>query len=325
MNILVTGGAGFIGSNLLHYWTRYHPEDTVTCLDLLTYAGHFESIKELVDGGLVGFVKGDIRDINTVRNALKNVDTILHLAAETHVDRSIASPEIFLETNVIGTMVLLEAARKADIERFHHVSTDEVFGSLELDTPDRFSEDSPYRPNSPYAASKAAADHLVRAYGATYGLRFSMTNCGNNYGPYQHPEKLIPRFLVYLLSGHKVPVYGDGLNVRDWIHVEDHCSAIDTVVRKGKLGSTYLVSGNQEVSNIELAKMLLESLHLGPDKLEHVKDRAGHDRRYALDATKLKNDLGWGPKLSLKEGLRATVEWYSQNRSWWEPLLPSVL
>lgn len=321
MRLLVTGGAGFIGANLLHYWANLHPDDSLICLDSLTYAGHLESIKGLVEEGKVSFLKGDIRDRETVLQAMKDVDAVVHLAAETHVDRSISDPEAFLKTNVIGTMVLLEAARKVDIPRFHHVSTDEVFGSLELDSSDRFSEESPYRPNSPYAASKAAADHLVRAYGTTYGLPFSMTNCGNNYGPYQHPEKLIPRFVSLLLSERNVPLYGDGLNVRDWIFVEDHCSAIDAVVRGGTSGVTYLVSGRHEISNIDLTKTILKSLGLGINRIDHVPDRLGHDRRYALDDTKLRSEIGWKPKVTMEEGLARTIAWYRANVEWWKPLL----
>lgn len=321
MKILITGGAGFIGSNFLHYWTIRHPEDSITCLDLLTYSGHYESIRSLVDDGKVRFLKGDIRSKVIVRKAMKDVDLAIHMAAETHVDRSISDPSSFLSTNVIGTMILLDEARRSDLKRFHHVSTDEVFGSLGLNSPQCFTEESPYMPNSPYAASKAAADHLVRSYSTTYGLPYSITNCGNNYGPFQHPEKLIPRFLALLLSGLNVPVYGDGLNVRDWIYVEDHCSAIEAVISKGKSNSTYLVSGREEISNIELTKKIVKSLDLGADRITFVPDRPGHDRRYALDDRKLRTELGWKPALNLQAGLARTIKWYQSNTSWWKPLL----
>lgn len=323
VRILVTGGAGFIGSNLLHYWSFHHPEDSIVCLDMLTYAGHYGSISDLVETGKVSFIKGDISDREIVAKAMMDVDTVVHLAAESHVDRSIADPESFLRTNVLGTMVLLDEARRCDVGRFHHVSTDEVFGSLDLETQDSFTEESAYNPRSPYAASKAAADHLVKAYGATYGLPFSLTNSGNNYGPFQHPEKLIPRFLTLLLSGHKVPVYGDGLNVRDWIFVEDHCSALERVIMKGKNGVTYLISGRNEISNIGLTRMLLNSLDLDVSRIDYVQDRPGHDRRYSLDDTKLRTELGWQPNWSLEAGLKETISWYRENESWWKPLVDS--
>ncbi len=324
VNILVTGGAGFIGSNLLHYWTSRYPEDSVTCLDLLTYAGHMDSIKELVDSGRIRFIRGDIRDGKAVASAMEGMDAVIHLAAESHVDRSIASPHDFLTTNVMGTMVLLEEARRRDLKRFHHVSTDEVFGSLPLETEEKFTERSPYAPNSPYAASKASSDHLVRAYSSTYGIRSTVTNCGNNYGPRQHPEKLIPRCLSLLLTGGKAPVYGSGRNVRDWIYVEDHCSAIDAVLHRGREGGTYLVSGGFELSNIELVRRMVAMLGLPRERIEFVADRPGHDLRYALDDSRLRGELGWKPSWSFEDGLQSTVRWYRENAGWWRPFTGAV-
>lgn len=320
MRILVTGGAGFIGSNFLYFIRARHPEDEIICLDVLTYAGNMESIRKLVDSGQVRFLKGDIRDGGTVEEAMKDVDSVVHLAAETHVDRSIRDSIPFVETNVKGTMRLLEAARRNDISRFHHVSTDEVFGSLELESGRKFSEKSPYAPRSPYAATKAASDHLARSYFHTYGLNVTITNCGNNFGPYQHPEKLIPRFITLLINGRKVPLYGDGMNVRDWIYVEDHCSAIDTVLRRGASGETYLVSGRNEISNMVLTNKLLAIMGKGRDSVERVNDRPGHDRRYALDDSKIRIELGWKPEHRFDEALSLTVEWFKNNPQWWQPM-----
>lgn len=324
VKILVTGGAGFIGSNLLRYWTRVHPDDSLVCFDSLTYAGSYESIRQLVESGAVNFIKGDIRDKEAVASAMKDVDLVTHLAAESHVDRSIDGPEAFMTTNVMGTMILLNEARRRDLTQFHHVSTDEVFGSLPLVSESKFTETSPYAPNSPYAASKAASDHLVRAYAATYGLRTTITNCGNNYGPYQHPEKFIPRCLTLLLNGEKAPLYGDGRNVRDWIFVDDHCSAIDAVVHKGANGTTYLISGRNEISNLGLAKRLIQILGLPEESIKHIRDRPGHDLRYAIDDSKLRAELGWRPIRSLADGLKYTVDWYKENRQWWEPLYQAL-
>ncbi|MCL5677822.1 MAG: dTDP-glucose 4,6-dehydratase [Candidatus Thermoplasmatota archaeon] len=320
MKLLVTGGAGFIGSNLLHYWCLKHPADSIVCLDKLTYAGHIESIKPLIDQGKVEFRKGDICSREDVAAAMKDVGTVIHLAAESHVDRSIDAPDDFIRTNVNGTLTMLEAARKFDIGRFHHVSTDEVFGSLPLNSGTKFTEKTCYSPRSPYAASKASSDHLVRAYAETFGLKATISNCGNNFGPFQHPEKIIPRFITMLLAGKKVPVYGDGLNVRDWIHVRDHCSAIDAIVSKGKEGGTYLVSGRNEISNIELTRKLLSIMGYGEERIEFIRDRPGHDRRYALDDTKLRKELGWKPSLTFDQALSETVKWYVDNSWWWKPL-----
>lgn len=324
MRILVTGGAGFIGSNFLYYLKAAHPDDEIRCLDLLTYAGHLESIKPLVDQKYVTFIRADIRKSTDVSHAMKDADAVVHLAAESHVDRSIHDPFPFIETNVKGTMCLLEEARKNDIGRFHHVSTDEVFGSLDINSSDKFSEKSCYSPRSPYAASKAASDHLVRAYANTYGLRTTISNCGNNFGPYQHPEKLIPRFITLLLAGRKVPLYGDGLNIRDWIYVEDHCSAIDTVMRNGRSGETYLVSGRNEISNRALAEKLLSFMGHRSSMIERVADRPGHDRKYSIDDSKLRNELGWKPRHSLDISLNETIKWYRDHRNWWEPLAKNV-
>ena len=318
MRILITGGAGFIGSNLLHYWCEKHPEDRVVCLDKLTYAGHLESIRPLIDDGRIDFVRGDICLSDDVRNAMRSADAIIHLAAESHVDRSIDRPDEFVRTNVLGTFTLLEEARRLDIRRFHHVSTDEVFGTLSLDSVRKFSERTRYNPRSPYAASKAASDHLVRSYGETYGMTVTVSNCGNNFGPFQHPEKIIPRFVTLLKSGKNVPVYGDGLNVRDWIYVVDHCSALDAIVSRGKSGSTYVVSGRNELSNIELTRKILSIMNLGQDRIDYIGDRPGHDRRYALDDSKLRKELGWKPSMRLKDALKATVEWYLDNEWWWK-------
>jgi dTDP-glucose 4,6-dehydratase len=320
MKLLVTGGAGFIGSNLLHYWSSEHPEDKLVCLDKLTYAGHIESIRPLITEGKVVFLKGDICMRDEVQSALRDIDVVVHLAAESHVDRSIDAPDDFIRTNVNGTFTLLEAARKYDIVRFHHVSTDEVFGSLPLESTARFTEKTCYSPRSPYAASKASSDHLVRAYVETYGLKATISNCGNNFGPFQHPEKIIPRFITLLLAGRKVPVYGDGLNVRDWIHVRDHCSAIDAIVRRGKAGETYLVSGRNEISNIELTRKLLSIMGYGVERIEYIRDRPGHDRRYALDDSKLRKELGWKPSQTFDQALTETVRWYVENSWWWKPL-----
>jgi dTDP-glucose 4,6-dehydratase len=322
VRVLVTGGAGFIGANLLHYWHREHPADELVAIDALTYAGNLGSIRPLIDAGAVRFVHGDIAEPAAVRPATAGVDLLIHLAAESHVDRSIATPAPFVRTNVVGTQVLLDAARAAGIGRFHHVSTDEVYGSLPLDRPDaRFGPSSPYDPRSPYSATKAGADHLVRAYAHTYGFAATISNCGNNYGPLQHPEKLIPNTITRALRGERVPVYGDGRNVRDWIHVEDHCRALDRIGHDGVPGRTYLVGASAERSNLEVVRAILAALKLPESRIEFVADRPGHDRRYALDAGATTQELGWRPTRSFEEGLRATVDWYGAHRAWWEPLL----
>ncbi len=320
MKLLVTGGAGFIGSNFIHYWLKNFDSEVVN-LDLLTYAGNLESLKDIENDSRYSFIKADITDSQAVTQAMHGVTHVVHFAAETHVDRSITGPQIFVQTNVIGTQVLLDCALKAGVERFHHISTDEVFGSLELGSSEKFNEDTKYDPRSPYSASKAGSDHLVRAYGETYGLPYTMTNCSNNYGPYHFPEKLFPLAITNLIEGEKVPVYGDGLNVRDWLFVEDHCRAIAEVLTKGKNQDTYLIGGlSKDVSNLEVVKMILQIMGKDETQIEFVEDRKGHDRRYAVDWSKIHQELGWSPSVTLEEGLTRTTEWYKNNEGWWKPL-----
>lgn len=316
MKLLVTGGAGFIGSNFVQYIARTYPEYEVVTLDALTYAGNLENLKAVEGNPRYRFVKGDITDVALVDELVAECDAVVHFAAESHVDRSIMNPGAFVETNVHGTYVLLEAARKHN-KRFHHVSTDEVFGALRKDDAP-FDEATSYDPRSPYSASKAASDHLVRAYFHTYGLPVTISNCSNNYGPYHFPEKLIPLAITNLLEGKSVPVYGDGLQVRDWLYVEDHCRAIDMILHRGKLGETYCVGGNAEMENIVIVKKLLELLGKDESSIEYVEDRAGHDRRYAINFSKIKNELGWEPTMTLEAGLTKTVEWFKQNEAWWK-------
>ena len=316
--VLVTGGAGFIGSNLVRFLRRERPEWAVVNLDKLTYAGNAESVADLrQDPGHV-FVRGDIANAELVEHLIRHhaVDAILNLAAESHVDRSILGPGIFVETNVSGTQVLLEAARQARVKRFLQISTDEVYGSLGASG--KFTEASRLQPSSPYSASKAAADLLVLAYGHTFGLDVVVTRCSNNYGPYQFPEKLIPLMIANALEGRRLPVYGDGLQVRDWIHVEDHCRALLAALEKGRGGEIYNIGSDNEWPNIQIVGRLLEILQKPRDLIEHVKDRPGHDRRYAIDAAKARAELGWSPGIPFADGLKSTVEWYLQNRGWWE-------
>lgn len=337
-NVLITGGAGFIGSNFVYYWRQHHPDSRVVVLDALTYAGNRATLAPLEGSDRFRFVHGDICDRALVDTLLaeENIDTIVHFAAESHVDRSILGPAAFVQTNVVGTFTLLESFRqhwlvhnRPNDYRFHHVSTDEVYGSLGPNDP-AFSETTPYAPNSPYSASKAGSDHLVRAYHHTYGLPTLMTNCSNNYGPYHFPEKLIPLMCINILLGKPLPVYGDGQNIRDWLYVGDHCRAIDTVLHKGSVGETYNVGGNNEVKNIDLVGMLCDlmdemagELPQRPSRqlITFVKDRAGHDRRYAINASKIRQELGWTPSVTVQEGLRKTVDWYLTHRDWWQPLL----
>lgn len=319
MKILVTGGCGFIGSNFINYWFKEHPQDEILNVDSLTYAGNPENLLSHRENSQYHFVHVDICDARKMLELTKGVDIIVHFAAETHNDRAILDPSIFIKTNVLGTHILLEAARQNKVSRFHHISTDEVYGALSLETSEKFTEETIYNPRSPYSASKAAADHLVRAYFHTYGLPITITNCSNNLGPFQFPEKIIPLFITNILEGKKVPLYGDGLYVRDWIHVEDHCSAIDFVLQKGKIGETYLVGANNEVPNIVLAQKILALLGKDASFVEQVTDRAGHDRRYAIDSSKLQA-LGWKPKHTFDEALRLTVQWYKENTAWWKPL-----
>ena len=317
MKVLVTGGAGFIGSNFIHYWLNNYPDDTLVNLDALTYAGHEESLKVLKDSSNYEFIKGDITNPEIVKKALDRVDMLVHFAAESHVDRSVIDPLTFVKTNVLGTTVLLNAALEKGIKRFHHVSTDEVFGQLEVDDPP-FSEDTKYSPRTPYSASKAGSDHLVRSFYQTYGLPITITNCSNNFGPYQDPEKLIARFITNLLIGQKVPLMGQGENIRDWLYVLDHCKAIDLVLKKGVLGETYCVGG-EEKSNLEVTKKILELLGKDDSFIEHVEHRLGHDFRYAIDHSKI-SALGWQPEHNFDEWLKMTVEWYKENDWWWKPL-----
>lgn len=319
--ILVTGGAGFIGSNFIHYWLEHHPEDHLVNLDALTYAGNLSSLQAVEKNNNYQFVQGNICDRQLVNQLMKNVDIVVHFAAESHVDRSILDPALFLETNVIGTQVLLEAALKNKIKRFHHISTDEVFGALALDSQEKFDKNTAYDPHSPYSASKAAADHLVRAYGDTYGLPITISNCSNNYGEYQFPEKMIPLTITNLLDGQKVPIYGDGLYVRDWLYVQDHCRGIDDVLNKGKAGETYLFGGlYKDISNLDLIKMIIKLMNKDESAIEMVKDRPGHDRRYSVDFSATEKALDWRPSVDLETGLKRTIEWYQHNEAWWRPL-----
>lgn len=320
MKLLVTGGAGFIGSNFIHYWLEKYPNDSLVNLDALTYAGNLESLKAIERNPKYQFIKGDIRDRQVVDELVKMCDIIVHFAAETHVDRSILGPEAFVETNIKGTFILLEAARKYK-KHFHHVSTDEVFGALPLNNHTKFTEHTPYDPHSPYSASKAASDHLVRAYFYTYGVSITVTNCSNNFGSYQHPEKFIPRMITNLIDGQPAKIYGDGLYVRDWLYVTDHARAVDLILQNPKPGETYLVGGmSKDINNLTIAKMLLKILNLGEDDIEFVNDRPGHDRRYAVDWSKINRDLGWQPQHSFEEWLAKTVTWYQANEAWWRPL-----
>lgn len=319
MRILVTGGCGFIGSNFVRYWLNKYKKDQIANLDKLTYAGHRSSLRDVEVNRNYRFIKGDIAKPKDVNEAMDGADIVVHFAAESHVDRSIVRPAEFIKTNVLGTQVLLDAAVKQKVGHFHHVSTDEVFGALPLGT-GKFYENTAYNPHSPYAASKAASDHLVRSYADTYGLPITITNCTNNYGPFQDPEKLIPRFITNLIDDKPVPVYGDGKYVRDWLHVSDHVRAIDLVIKKGKLGETYLVGGMaKDINNLQIAKMLLRIFNKDHSYIKFVKDRPGHDRRYAVDWSKIRR-LGWKPKYDFDEWLGKTVQWYRQNEWWWRPL-----
>ncbi|MBI3956040.1 dTDP-glucose 4,6-dehydratase [Candidatus Gottesmanbacteria bacterium] len=319
MKLLVTGGAGFIGSNFILYWMREHPADEVVNLDKLTYAGNLENLADVENNPHYSFIHGDICDPETVKKVITGVDVVVHFAAESHVDRSILEPSPFITTNILGTYTLLEEAVKAKVPRFHHVSTDEVFGSLEFGSSGKFSERTPYDPRSPYSASKASSDHLVLAYHETYGLPVTITNCSNNFGPYQFPEKFIPLAITNIMEDKKVPVYGDGLNVRDWLYVEDHCRAIDAVLARGSVGETYCVGGlTQDVNNLTVVKKILALMGKSEDFIEFVKDRPGHDRRYAIDWTKIHKELGWQPRHDFDTWLARTIEWYKTYESWWK-------
>ncbi|MCP4210169.1 MAG: dTDP-glucose 4,6-dehydratase [Halieaceae bacterium] len=349
-SLLVTGAAGFIGANFAHYWMRHHPEDRVVAFDALTYAGNRANLAGLEDKPNFSFVHADICDYDRVVSTLRehDVNTVVHFAAESHVDRSITGPDAFIETNVVGTHSLLKAARdvwmgsgKDREHRFHHVSTDEVYGSLSADAPG-FHEEQKYEPNSPYSASKAASDHLVRAYLHTFGLQVTTSNCSNNYGPYHFPEKLIPLCLTNILRGRPLPVYGDGSNIRDWLYVEDHCRGIELVIVDGRVGDTYNIGGNNEWNNLDIVHLLCDQMDdrfaadaslvrrfpdapggSARDLITFVEDRAGHDWRYAIDASKITRELGYAPHETFETGLKRTLDWYLANESWWRPLLPS--
>lgn len=317
MKLLVTGGAGFIGSNFIRYWLDRHPDDSIANLDKLTYAGNLENLSGLEGRANYRFVKGDICDRELVGELVAQCDQIVHFAAESHVDRSIMDSTPFVMTNVVGTQVLLDAAVKHGNKRFHHVSTDEVFGALSLDGDDKFSEATPYDPHSPYSASKAASDHLVRAFGDTFGLPYTISNCSNNFGPYQFPEKFLPLMIGNVLDGKKIPVYGDGKYVRDWLYVDDHCRAIDLIISQGRAGETYCIGGmTEKLSNIELVRKVLALMGKGEEMIEFVKDRPGHDRRYAIDFSKASRELGYAPQASFDDYLKSTVDWYINNRAW---------
>jgi len=319
MKLIVTGGAGFIGSNFILYWLKKYPQDKIVNLDKLTYAGNLENLKSIEKNPNYEFVHDDICNSQLVDSLTEKTDVIVHFAAESHVDRSIMDPAPFIKTNIEGTYVLLEAALKNKVKRFHHISTDEVFGALELNSKEKFDDHTAYNPRSPYSASKAASDHLVRAYYTTYNLPITISNCSNNFGSYQFPEKLIPLTITNIIENKKVPVYGDGLYVRDWLYVEDHCRAIDLILQKGKIGETYLIGGlTEDISNIEIVKKILKIMGKDESEIEFVKDRPGHDRRYAIDWSRINKELGWKPEHDFDEYLKLTVDWYINNKSWWK-------
>ena len=319
MKILVTGGAGFIGSNFVRYLVEEHPGDSILNLDLLTYAGNLDNLTGLEGREKFRFVRGDITDLGLLEELFsEGVDGVVNFAAESHVDRSIEDPARFLHTNVFGTQALLETAQRFGVERFLQVSTDEVYGSLE--GKGRSDEESPLAPNSPYAASKASADLLCRAYWKTYGLPVLITRCSNNYGPYQFPEKLIPLFITNALAGETLPVYGDGLYVRDWIYVRDHCRALDRVLREGRAGEVYNIGADEERTNLEITETILRALDKEVSLIRHVKDRPGHDRRYAIDSSKIRRELDWRPETSFSDGMERTVAWYTSNEFWWKKI-----
>ncbi len=324
MNLFVTGGAGFIGSNFIYHWLKKHPEDRVVCLDKLTYAGNLSTLEEALQNKNFRFTRTDICDRKAVYALFEEEkpDVIVNFAAESHVDRSIENPQVFLETNILGTAVLMDACRKYGIKRYHQVSTDEVYGDLPFDRPDLFfTETTPLHTSSPYSSSKASADLLVLAYYRTYGLPVTITRCSNNYGPYHFPEKLIPLMIINALNDKPLPVYGEGINVRDWLYVEDHCEAIDAVLQNGRVGEVYNVGGHNEMRNIDIVKLICKELGRPESLIVHVRDRKGHDRRYAIDPTKIHNELGWLPKTRFADGITKTIAWYLANRSWWETIV----
>ena len=324
MKIIVAGGAGFIGSNFVFYMMKKHPDYKIICLDKLTYAGNLSTLKDVMDKPNFRFVKLDICDREGVYKLFEeeHPDVVVNFAAESHVDRSIENPEIFLQTNIIGTSVLMDACRKYGIKRYHQVSTDEVYGDLPLDRPDLFfHEDTPLHTSSPYSSSKASADLLVGAYGRTYGLPVTISRCSNNYGPYQFPEKLIPLMIQRALDDKPLPVYGEGQNVRDWLYVEDHCKAIDLILEKGTVGEVYNIGGHNEMHNIDIVKLICDYLGKPYSLIEHVTDRKGHDQRYAIDPTKIHEELGWLPETMFKDGIKKTIQWYLDNKEWWENII----
>ena len=324
MKLIVTGGAGFIGGNFVHYMLQEHPGDQIICLDKLTYAGNLSTLADVMDHPNFQFVKMDICDRDSVYGLFEKEkpDVVINFAAESHVDRSIENPEIFLQTNIIGTSVLMDACRKYGIQRYHQVSTDEVYGDLPLDRPDLFfTEETPIHTSSPYSSSKAGADLLVMAYYRTYGLPVTISRCSNNYGPYHFPEKLIPLMIINALHDRPLPIYGDGLNVRDWLYVEDHCRAIDLIIRKGKVGEVYNVGGHNELRNIAIVKLICQELGKPESLITHVTDRKGHDRRYAIDPEKIHRELGWLPETKFADGIKKTIQWYLTHQKWWEDII----
>ena len=324
MKIIVTGGAGFIGSNFIFHMLKSHPEDYIICLDKLTYAGNLSTLAPIMDNAHFRFVRADICDRKAV-DALfeeEHPNMVVNFAAESHVDRSIENPQLFLETNIIGTSVLMDACRKYGIQRYHQVSTDEVYGDLPLDRPDLFfTEATPIHTSSPYSSSKASADLLVLAYYRTYGLPVTISRCSNNYGPYHFPEKLIPLMIINALHDKPLPVYGDGQNVRDWLYVEDHCRAIDLILQKGRVGEVYSVGGHNEMKNIDIVKLICKALGKPESLIHFVKDRKGHDRRYAIDPAKIHRELGWLPETKFADGIQKTIQWYLDNEEWWQPIV----
>lgn len=324
MNIIITGGAGFIGSNFVFHMLREHPQDRMICLDKLTYAGNLSTLAPVMGQDNFRFVKADICDRDAVYSLFEeeHPDVVVNFAAESHVDRSIENPAIFLETNIMGTAVLMDACRKYGIQRYHQVSTDEVYGDLPLDRPDLFfTETTPIHTSSPYSSSKASADLLVLAYHRTYGLPVTISRCSNNYGPYHFPEKLIPLMIINALHDKPLPVYGDGLNVRDWLYVEDHCRAIDLILQKGRVGEVYNVGGHNEMKNIDIVKLICKALGKPESLIHHVTDRKGHDRRYAIDPTKIHEELGWLPETKFADGIKKTIQWYLDHEEWWQPII----
>ena len=324
MTIIVTGGAGFIGSNFIFYLIKKYPDYRIVCIDKLTYAGNLSTLKTIMNNPNFRFIKADICDKKAIELVFKEEapDIVVNFAAESHVDRSIENPKIFLETNIIGTSVLMNACLKYEVKRFHQVSTDEVYGDLPLDRPDLlFNEDTPLHTSSPYSSSKAAADLLVMAYYRTYGLPVSISRCSNNYGPYQFPEKLIPLMIANCLENKSLPVYGKGINVRDWLYVEDHCKAIDLIIHKGKNGNIYNIGGHNEMKNIDIVRLILKELKKPESLIEFVPDRKGHDQRYAIDPSKIHAELGWLPETKFEDGIKKTIRWYLENTQWWKELL----